>query len=72
MREGGRGQIALIKVEKGENMRELEGIVESEREYLSERVRDLGVREGEMHSYYQGRIDALNWVLNQLSEGARI
>ena len=53
-------------------MKELESIVESEREYLSERVRDLGVREGEMSSYYQGRIDSLNWVLNQLLEGARI
>ena len=53
-------------------MRELEGIVESEREYLSERVRDLGVREGDMHSYYQGRIDALAWVLNQLSGKVRI
>jgi hypothetical protein len=53
-------------------MKELESIVESEREYLSERVRDLGVYEGDMHSYYQGRIDALNWVLNQLSEGVRV
>ena len=49
-------------------MRVLESIVESEKEYLSERVRDLGVREGDMYSYYQGRIDALNWVLNQLLE----
>ena len=53
-------------------MKELESIVQSEREYLLERVSDLGVREGDMHSYYQGRIDALNWILNQLLEGARI
>jgi hypothetical protein len=53
-------------------MSELESIVESEREYLSERVRDLGVYAGETYSYYQGRIDALAWVLNQLSGKVRI
>jgi hypothetical protein len=46
--------------------------IERERERLLERLNDLGVTGGERYSYYQGRIDALNWALNQLLEGARI
>ena len=46
--------------------------IEREREYLLGRLSDLGVTGGERYSYYQGRIDALNWVLNQLLEGARV
>jgi len=46
--------------------------IERERERLIERMRDLGVIQGESYSYYQGRIDALEWILNELSEGARI
>jgi hypothetical protein len=46
--------------------------LERERDRLLERLNDLGVTGGERYSYYQGRIDALNWTLNQLLEGARI
>jgi hypothetical protein len=47
-------------------------ILEKERERVLERISDLGVSGGETYSYYQGRIDALEWALNQPSEGARI
>jgi len=46
--------------------------MERERERLLERLSDLGVTGGERYSYYQGRIDALNWALDQLAEGARV
>lgn len=46
--------------------------IERERERALERLSDLGVSGGESYSYYQGRIDALEWALNQLSEGASI
>jgi predicted nucleotidyltransferase len=46
--------------------------IERERERLLERLSDLGVTGGERYSYYQGRIDALNWALNQLLERERV
>jgi hypothetical protein len=46
--------------------------IERERERLLERLNDLGVTGGDCYSYYQGRIDALAWALNQLTEGAKV
>jgi hypothetical protein len=43
-------------------------IIEKEAEYIFERMRDLGVPGGADYSYYQGRIDALAWILRKLEE----
>jgi hypothetical protein len=42
-------------------------IIESEAEYLSKCMHNLGVSSGDSYSYYQGCIDALSWALAQLS-----
>jgi hypothetical protein len=46
-------------------------IIEQEAEIIFERMRDLGVIGGTDYAYYQGRIDAMAWVLRQL-EDARV
>jgi hypothetical protein len=46
-------------------------IIEAEAEYIFERMRNLGVIGGTDYAYYQGRIDAMAWVLRQL-EDARV
>lgn len=43
-------------------------IIEKEAEYIFERMRDLGVVGGADYSYYQGRIDALSWILKNIPE----
>ena len=58
-----------LKERKRERVRDT---IEKERERVLERISDLGVSGGESYSYYQGRIDALEWILNQLSEGAKV